>query len=361
MVRTTTGREARTVYAKVNAMANQKHILCSECGAGLRQDVPFCPECGTLPPSVLSKGGLALELGDVPAQDTRRELLQLLNGWFPDFDTMRAERRLRTGPTILITGIDEESGDRLLDALKGLRVPARLVDHRAESWGKRLWNSGLIVSVVSLLLAAILRGPAAFVFVLIAGGAPLAAAIFAEHKRKPLLTQAGPTFSADQWIALSQNYSQVIKSLSPADGAVLKSLITEVFDFQSRLRSASLASVAAGAETGELYKRLRDAIAVGVEIGRNIASTDGEAQERAKRELVVFKDQVSKIDEWYRGVEGEGTERTTKLIVDLSDIVESIDRIVQEVRRPPASSAPARMETEQSEALKLQAEHRRMV
>ena len=62
-----------------------------------------------------------------------------------------AERRLKNGPTILITGIDQESGVRLLDALKGMKVQARLVDHNAEPWVKRLWNSGLVVSAISLL------------------------------------------------------------------------------------------------------------------------------------------------------------------------------------------------------------------
>ncbi len=142
------------------------------------------------------EGGLALELGDIAAQTTRAELLQLLKSWFPEFDVIRAEHRLKTGPTILMTGIDEESGARLLHALKGLKIPARLVDYRSESWGKRLWNSGLVVSAISLFLAAIFRGHAAFLFVLIAGGAPLAAALLAEHRRKPLLTPEDSTVSA---------------------------------------------------------------------------------------------------------------------------------------------------------------------
>ena len=150
-------------------MASQSHISCSECGTSLRQDVPFCPECGKQPPSVVSKGSLALELGDVPSQNSRGELLQALKSWFPDLDTIRVERRLKNGPTILITGIDQESGVRLLDALKEMKVQARLVDHNAEPWVKRLWNSGLVVSAISLLLAAILGGPAAFVFILIVG------------------------------------------------------------------------------------------------------------------------------------------------------------------------------------------------
>jgi hypothetical protein len=321
-------------------MANQSHISCSQCGTSLRKDVPFCPECGKLPPSVISRGSLALELGDVPSQNSREELLQALKAWFPDFDTTLAERRLKNGPTILITEIDHESAVRLLDALKSMKVQARLVDSRADSWPKRLWNSGLIVSAISLLLAAISGGAAAFLFVLIAGGAPLAAALWGEHKRKPLLTQASSMFSAEQWIRLSQDYSQVVKSLARADAAALKSLVTRIFEFQSRLRSASLASVAAGAETGELYKRLRDAISVGLDISRNIASTVGEAQERSRQELVAFEDQVSKVDNWYRSVEDEGTKPTTQLVVELNDIVESIDRIVQEVRPPSGSSVP---------------------
>jgi hypothetical protein len=325
-------------------MASPSYLSCSECGTSLRQDVPFCPECGKLPASVVSKGSLALELGDVPSQNSREELLHALKSWFPDFDTIRAERRLKNGPTILITGIDQESGVRLLDALKSMKIQARLVDHSAEPWVKRLWNSGLVVSALSLLFAVIVGGPAAFIFILIAGGAPLAAALWTEHKRKPLLTQASSMFPGEQWIRLSQDYSQVVKSLARADAVVLKSLVTRVFEFQARLRSASLASVAAGAETGELYKRLRDAVGAGVDISRDIASTEGEAQERSRQELVAFADQVSKIDKWYRSVEDEGTKRTTQLVVELNDIVESIDRIVQEVRPPSGSSAPAQLE-----------------
>jgi hypothetical protein len=256
-----------------------------------------------------------------------------------------------------MAGIDEEYGARFLDVLKSLKVQARLVDLSADSWIKRLWNSGLIVSAVSLLLAAVFRGQAAFVLVLIAGGAPLAAALLGEHKRRPLLAQSSHTVSADKWISLSQDYSQVIESLAPADAATLKSLVTEVLDFQSRLRTQSLASVAAGAETGELYTRLRDAVAAGIDISRQVASTAGEAQESSRQELVAFRDQVQKIDEWYRGVEQEGSKRTTttQLVVDLSDIVERIDRIVHEVRTPLGSSSPAQMEIQQSKTSRLQA------
>ncbi len=315
-------------------MENQRSTVCSECGTSLRQDAPFCPECGRLPLSVVSKGALALELGDIPSQNARGDLLRLLKTWFPHFDTFRAESRLKKGPAILVAGIDEETGDRLLEVLKSMKVPARLVDHLLESWAKRLWNSGLVVSVVSLLLAAIFRGPISFIFILLAGGAPLLAALIGEQRRKPLLTQTGPIPSAEQWIRLSQDYSEVIKSLASADGAALKSLVTRVFEFQSRLRSASLASAAAGAETGELYKRLRDALRAGVDICRNIATTEGEAKEASKKELLAFEDQVSRIDEWYRSLENKGTKRTTQLVVELSEIVESIDRIVQEVRPP---------------------------
>lgn len=326
-------------------MAGQGNIVCSECGASLRQDAPLCAQCGKLPLSVVSKGTLALEHGDIPSQNARGELLRLLKSWFPRFDAIHAERRLKQGPAILIAGIDEETGDRLLDVLKSMKVPARLVDHRSNSWGKRVWNSGLIVSVFSLILAAIFRGPISFIFILLAGGAPLLGALLIQHRRKPLLAQADPLFSAEQWIRLSQDYSQVLKTLAPVDGAALKSFVTRVFEFQSRLRSASLASAAAGAETGELYKRLRDALRAGVDICRNIATTEGEAKEASKKELLAFEDQVSRIDEWYRSLENGGTKRTSQLVVELSEIVESIDRIVQEVRPPLGSNWPAQIGT----------------
>lgn len=343
-------------------MTNQRHIPCSKCGFNLPQGVPFCPECGMLPPSIVSKGPLALELGDVPAQNTRTELLQLLKAWFPDLDSVNAEKLLKTGPTVLMTGIDEESGTRILTLMQNLKVPARLVDHRADSWIKRLWNSGLVVSIISLLLAAIFRGPVGFLLILIAGGAPLAASLLIGRKRKPLFGQVEPTIFADQWIGLSHDYSLIIQHLAPADGAVLKSLAAKVFDFQSRLRTQSLASVAAGAETGELYKRLRDAVMVGIEISRNVISTTGDAQESSRKELIAFKNQISKIDDWYHSVEQEGNKETntTQLVVDLSDIVERIDKIVHEVRPSLASGFPEQTDAQQSEILRLQSEgHRR--
>src|SRR5512139_3976753 len=128
---------------------------CSECAFPLSEGDVFCPKCGHQLPNVLSEGELALQLGDVPAAQTRAELIQALKEWFPALDAFRAESRLKNGAAILVSGIDEPTGGRLVETLKAMRVQSRLVPQQtASSWLKRLWNPGLIAGGLLLILGA---------------------------------------------------------------------------------------------------------------------------------------------------------------------------------------------------------------
>ncbi|MDQ7785093.1 MAG: hypothetical protein RDU20_19565, partial [Desulfomonilaceae bacterium] len=115
-------------------------IPCSTCETGLAAPYPFCPECGRLSPSFVRKGSIGVEIDEVPAEKLRGDLSALLRSWFPDVDVLDAKRRLESGKTLLLTGIDEDSAHRLVETLKTMKAPARLVRVDAgRSWVENLW------------------------------------------------------------------------------------------------------------------------------------------------------------------------------------------------------------------------------
>jgi hypothetical protein len=275
---------------------------------------------------------VAVELDEIPSENIRSRVAQLLRQWFPHVDRFHADDRLRKGPSILIAGVDEESGARLLDALKTMNVAGRLRPDVRESGIFLLWNAGLGVSAGCFVLVYLLGGILGGLLFLGAVAAPFVGAAMRRRRSVPVVSPGNLVSDADKWDRLSRNYSAVLRNLAPEDAAALQSLTEKVFELQARLRSSSIASIAAGGEGGSLYRRLREAVETAVNLSGRIAASDGDDQKRAREELAALAGVVKKTATWYSAVETGEIKQTPQLTAELQDIAASIERIMEDVR-----------------------------
>lgn len=313
-------------------MEAQSPIRCSLCETGGRPGDPFCPECGKPSPQIAREGAVAVELPEIPSENIRKRLVDSLRQWFPDTDRFRADDGLRKGPSILIAGIDEESGARLLDALKPMNVDGRLRPDIRESGISLLWNAGLGVSAGCIIISYLLGGLLGLLFLLGALAAPAVGAAVRRKRNVPIVSLGNLLSDGDKWRRLSRNYSAAVRNLAPDDAASLRSLTEKVFDLQSRLRSGSLASVAAGGEGGGLYRRLREALETAVDLSGRITSSQSENEKSVRMEFASLASIVTKTAEWYAAVEAGEIKQTPQLNEELQDIAGSIERIMEDVR-----------------------------
>lgn len=317
----------------MNTSGNKNYL---KCVTDFREGAPFCTECGKLSPAVLAEGSLAVEIDDVPSERTRDEAVSLFKAWFPKLDPLRANARLKAGKSVLISGIDRESAGRLLEGLEALKVRGRSKGlEEKPAWLKWIWNPGLAVSAVSLALAAVFGGLLAFFLTLVALGAPVAVALLKGRGQKPLIESVDIGTQADYWVRLSREYSEVLPQLSPQDSENLKALVRNVFPIQKRLKSESLASLAAGLDRGDLYLTLSDALRSGVELSRRILTEKEENKEPLRREIAKLNELAGRTAEWFHKLEDPVIKEASVLEAELRTVAESIDRIVQEVRPLP--------------------------
>jgi hypothetical protein len=122
--------------------------------------------------------------------------------------------------------------------------------------------------------------------------------------------------------------------LDTQDAESLKSAISIVVDLQRSLKSHSLASVAAGEERGDLYKTLSNSTVTAVDLCRRIASSQGEERDRLRRELDNLISVIGRARDQYTKLDREEIKPVEKLSQDIDRTIESIDRIVQDVRSP---------------------------
>jgi len=293
----------------------------------------------------VSKGPFALEIEEVPGEKLRAELVSLIRSWFPTVDVLEATNRLKSGPTLLLRGIDEESAARILDIVKAMKAPGKLVrDDAGRGRFKRLWNPGLIVTAPALLLALIVGGIIGIVVAVAGLAVPPAWAYLTGTPRSPLISVV-PREPEEDLVRLSSEYSAAMNRLSEQDGKILQDLTTAVFDVQQRLQSDSLASVAAGSQTGRLFGGLSDAVRTAVEIARQIPSADEEEKSALRGDLRSVSGLVDKTDDWFRSIEGQGIKQPQELSEDLQEITASIDRILGDVRSPLAEQGRRRDRT----------------
>ncbi len=326
-------------------MSASSSASCSTCETSTGATHPFCPECGRLSPSFVSEGSFAIEIEEVPAEKLRADLVSRIRSWFPGVDALEAKARLKSGRTLLLQGVDEESAVRILDLLKNMKVPAKLVRAKTgRSLLKSLWNPGLVVTSAAVLLAILVGGITGFVLALAGLAAPSAWAFLRGGTGSPLVSVV-PREPEEDLVRLSSEYSRVMSSLSDRDGNTLRDLTAAVFDVRQRLQSDSLASVAAGARTGQLFASLSDAVRTAVDVARRIPSASEEEKPALREELGTLNLSVTKTGSWFRSIEGQGLKPPEVLSEELGDITASIDRILDDVRSPRAEHGRAREKT----------------
>lgn len=307
------------------------------------KDYPFCPECGALSPAFVARGSFAVELEDVASERIRSDVVDNVRSWFPDVNPLEVDRKLKSGPSILIRGVDEASAQRILAYLKAIKAPGRIVEEKAlGSWSGRLWSPGLGVGAVALIVA-LLAGGLVGALLMLAGAGAVAAGAFLKGRRFEPVISVVPAVRHDDIEQLADEYASLIKELSPEDAEALKSVTTTVFDIHRRLRSDSVAAVAAGGETGDLYDRLTDAISTALHIAQRLLSSPEEDRKGLRKQLADLNDLVKRTGQWLTGAE-EGKPRTpAELSGDLDEVTQRIDRILETVRTPMTSSSPSGM------------------
>ncbi|GEM_PF-660309 len=308
---------------------------CTGCGAEYVKTDPFCVQCGAVLPSAVSRGGFSVELSDVPSEEMRGDAVKVLKKWFPQLDSLELAEQLKAGRSVLIAGIDEESGARILDALKPMKVGGRLIrSGQKQTDSRSLLFGSLGISAISLVAAILFFGPLSLLFILIAIVSGVVAALSARGRSEPLIDAAAGHPEDEDWIKLAQEYGQEIGRLAPEYATQVKSLARMVLDVRGRLRSDSLAASAAGKTRGDLYQRIKDALTTALHIAERLGSEQSEHSSELKEELDALTLAVQKTAEMFRNLDTEGVKEAPALAREMQDITESVDRIVQEVRSP---------------------------
>ncbi|MBM4325724.1 MAG: hypothetical protein FJ118_01055 [Deltaproteobacteria bacterium] len=317
-------------------MDSSHPLECFRCGAEHRFEPPFCPECGQVSPGLVAGGDLSVIVEDVASEKLRALLLTKIKAWFRQVDSLEADQKLKRGRWVLVSGVEEESGNRLVEALRSIKIPARL--GREPGWPQALWNGSLIISAIAGLFAAF-SGPLwAFLFFLTAVAAPVMGGMRKLRQMRPVIAAQFRDPHANEWFALGRWYSDLLHRLEPEDAALLKAVAGAVFDLRNRLSQPTLIATAAGERHGELYQKLHDTLATALDISRRIAECAPADRDPLRTELAQALDLLAKTQTWFRGVEQEGVKKTENLVEDLDQITRSIDRIVGEARAPETRS-----------------------
>jgi hypothetical protein len=294
-------------------------------------DHPFCLQCGELAPFALTPGAFSLEIQEVPSKVLRSRTVSLLKNWFPQMEVIRADKMLGSRTSVLLTGVDEASAERLLRALRPLKVSGRIIEYRANDWWRFLWNPGLILSVPAVVAAWGLDGVAAALSMVVAVAAPVVGALLERSGAQPIIRPETLHFSSGEWLRLAKEYSQTVRRLSPEDSVSLRSIFKKIFDLQKRLSGRSLAASAAGSEKGELYGKLMDAMRTAIQLCKRIAARDDD-EAGLREELGALDRLLTATEDWYTGMDTDDRKPIPQLAEEIGEITSGIDRIVREVR-----------------------------
>jgi hypothetical protein len=310
-------------------------FICDSCNAELRGGDPFCLNCGKIVRNILASGNLAIEIADVPSAQLRKQIVQEFKTWFPGIDPITAESKLRKSPCIFISGIDEESANRLLEILKSIKIDGRLVhDAGGHSWLQLLWNPGLFMAAGLIMLAALVQGLVGVIISLLGAATPFLWAFWKSNRLTPLLGSTTINFEAPRWIDISNQYSQIISKLAIQDAELLRSVMRMIIGLQQSLKSHSLASLAAGEDRGDLYRTLSNSSLTAIDLCRRINSSQGEERDRLRQELLDLIHVIGRSHDQFMNLDREEIKSVEELTQEMDKTVEIIDRIVQDVRSP---------------------------
>ncbi len=311
------------------------NLICDSCQAELQGGDPFCLNCGKIAPNTLASGNMAIEIADVPAAELRKKILQEFKKWFPALDPISAEGKLQKNPCVLISGIDDQSAKRLLAILKSMKIDGRLVRGTGgSSWLQLFWNPGLLIAAGLITLAALVQGLIGLITFVLGVASPILWAFWKGNRQRPLLGTTAINSEAARWINVSDQYSRTITKLAIQDAELLRSVMRLIIDLQKSLKSRSLASVAAGEERGDLYTTLNNSSVTAIDLCRRISSSQGQEKDKLRRELQDLIDVISKSHQQFTKLDREEIKSVEKLTRDINRNIESIDRIVQDIRSP---------------------------
>ncbi len=301
-------------------------------------DYPFCPKTGELSAFLLMDGNVAVDVLEIPSSDARQTLIRCIRTWFPTVDRFHTDRRLKVGSTI-INGVDEASGERLIELLKSLGISGRLRPAGDRPPSQHFWNSGLLALAMLIPVALLVRGVAGFILLVVAILAPLVGAYFRRKQDVPVIQSLPEPMEFEFWQKTAEEYSEVMDRLSPADSRILESIAESVFRLQKKLRIESFTSVAAGGAAGGLFSKLKEALSSATNIAARLSRVQGEEQEALRTELSGLSVMIEKLSDWYAGVESGSPKAQPDLAEELAGLTQTIDLIISEVR--PTRNQPA--------------------
>lgn len=318
----------------------------SECTSGGPHpvlDYPFCPECGALSPAISAQGAFAVELEDIPSEQIRARVIDGLKNWYPGIDPVEADARLKSGPVVLLRSVDEDSARRTLAYLNAYKAPGRIRgDQSLDSWMSTVWNPGLAIGAVALA-AALLTGGLTGLVLAATGFGAMAIGSLIKRKRFQPLCHFSPTSEFEELRTLADEYARVIPRLEHEDAAVVKKIARTGFELRKRLLMDSVAAIAAGGRTGELYDRVTEAIRGAVHLGKSILTCAGPDKENLRAELVGLAGLLDRTEQWLDRAEGKLGPSAEDLAHNLEHITERLDRILDTVRAPSLDSLQLRL------------------
>ena len=312
-------------------MDSNPHKPCDACTTDADSGYPFCVDCGKPAPFALKAGAFSVEIQDVPSEELRSQLASSLKKWFPDINRIDASDILSSGKSILLSGVDEDSAERLIGALKKFKVNGRIIDIPRNRWSL-LWNPGLIFSLPALLAAWVFNGAASLIFFLCAPAIPVVVAFRKHYRSRPVIALEFLNYLSDEEFESARQYREIIGSLGREDSARLKSIVRRAFDLHNKLKSKSLSAAAAGSRKGELYGRLTDAVDMAVQICTDIGTADIGLQDDLRNSLASLDVLLKDTEAWFLNLESDDRKSVPGLAEELTEITAGIDGIVNEIR-----------------------------
>lgn len=279
------------------------------------------------------KGGeFQVRIHDIPSSRIRERVVKTIKSWFGGVDSLEAEKRLSRKGAVLISGVDEDSAERILAALKRMKATGEIQRvPEARGFAGKLLNWGLALSGAALILAIISGGLLGLLFFFAALAAPVVVAL-TSNDQTPLAPAAGMDRDDLTWFETARKYQAKIGDLDEASRAKLREFTESILALRMALKSDSVASHAAGGTGGSLYERLPGAIEAGIGMSAEMAKKEGRDLEELEQELARLTSSANTALDSLLELDKDGPARAKELSEELNDISARVDDIIREIR-----------------------------